>query len=175
MNRLMPQTVDWPGPVYIRVAKGYDPIVTSDDNDTQIGKAIWMRRGSDALIITTGITLQIGLEAAEKLEARGISAGVLHNHTLKPIDGGAILEGISGADMVVTAEEHTVIGGLGSIVAELMVESDMKQMPTLKRIGIPDTFAEGYGSQATLMEKYGITADGICAAVISGLHKESIN
>ena len=173
MKRLMPQTVDWPGPVYIRVAKGYDPIVTSDDHTTRIGEAIRMRSGDEALIITTGITLQLGLEAAEKLEDQGISTGVLHIHTIKPIDADAILEGVADVGAVVVAEEHTVIGGLGSVVAEILAESDLKQMPAFKRIGIPDTFADGYGSQATLMEKYGISVDGICTAVLSGLRDKT--
>ena len=92
MRRLMPQTVDHQGPIYIRLAKGYDPIVSNENVQFQIGKAIPMRQGSDALIITTGITLKLALEAADVLNNQGIDTAVLHVHTLKPLDVDGILE-----------------------------------------------------------------------------------
>ena len=86
MARLMPQTLDWPGPIYIRLAKGNDPVVSSDAAPFRIGKAIRMRKGGDALIISTGIATQVALQAAEGLQAGGVRAGVLHVHTIKPLD-----------------------------------------------------------------------------------------
>jgi transketolase len=165
MRRLMPLTVDWPGPVYIRVAKGYDPIVSRDDLGFEIGKPISMRQGTDALIITTGITLQIGLEAADTLEKMGVSTGVLHVHTVKPLGGDEIVQAISESRCVVTVEEHTIIGGLGSAVAECTIEAGLDRIPPFKRVGIRDVFAQEYGSQASIMDNMGISAAGVTSTV----------
>ena len=168
MRRFMPLTVEHQGPIYIRLAKGYDPIVTNDDVPFQIGKAISMRQGSDALIITTGITLRIGLEATDILSEQGISAGVLHVHTVKPLDVNGILEHAANVRAVIAVEEHTVIGGLGSAVAEVIAEASFDPAKRFKRIGLPDVFPDQYGSQDTLMERYSITATEV-ALVTKGL------
>ena len=165
MTRLMPQTVEHDGPLYIRLGKGGDPIVSSDEHEFRIGKAVRMRQGGDALIVTTGITAKVGLDAAEDLAGQGIAAGVLHVHTVKPLDTEAILDGAVSCKAVVVVEEHTVVGGLGSAVAELLVDSDMLTGKRLRRIGFPDVFPEGYGSQASMMARYGITADRVAATV----------
>src|SRR5262249_27866928 len=91
MRRLMPATVDYPGPIYVRIAKGHDPIGTPEGEPLEIGKARPMRDGGDALIVTTGVGLQVSLAAADLLEREGIRAGVLHLPTVKPLDGDAIL------------------------------------------------------------------------------------
>jgi transketolase len=171
MRRLMLQTPDVEGPVYIRVAKGGDPIVSRADLPCQIGRAIPMREGRDALIICTGICLQVALEAAAKLEEQGIRAGVLHVHTLKPLDAPAVLEHIASVPAIVTIEEHTVVGGLGSAVAELIAEAGFNPARRFKRIGIPDVFPDRYGSQATLMERFGITAPQLQKTVAGLLGK----
>ena len=168
MRRLMPHTVDYPGPLYIRLGKGYDPIVTNDDLPFELGKAIPMSQGSDALIITTGITLKVGLDAAEALQHDGIDAGVLHVHTIKPLDDEQILDLVERVPVVVTVEEHTVIGGLGSAVAELIAEAGFDPAKGFKRMGIPDTFPDQYGSQASLMDRYEINSKSV-ARVISQL------
>jgi transketolase len=124
MARLMPLTVDYPGPLYIRVAKGYDPIVTTDDPAFAIGKALPMRTGTDALIITTGITLRLGLEASDILLTHGINVAVVHSPTVKPLDQEVILEYSSQSNVIVTIEEHTVVGGLGSAVAEMILDAN---------------------------------------------------
>ena len=165
MRRLMPQTVDYPGPIYIRLAKGYDPIVTTDDVPFRIGKALPMREGSDALIVTSGIALKIGLEAADLLGGENISAAVLHCPTLKPLDSEAILRLAGPARAVVTVEEHTTIGGLGSAVAEVIAEADFDRPKRFRRIGIPDTFPDEYGSQASLMERYSINVESVAGTV----------
>lgn len=158
MRRFMPESVDHQGPIYIRLAKGYDPIVTNDDGPFQIGKAVPMREGTDALLVTTGITLKGALEAADLLEQDGISTAVLHIPTIKPLDVEAILARAAQVPVIVTAEEHTVIGGLGSAVAEIIAEANFDSAKRFKRIGIPDVFADKYGSQDSLMERYSITA-----------------
>lgn len=165
MRRLMPQTVEYPGPLYIRLAKGYDPIVTTDDIPFQIGKAIPMREGGDALIVTTGIALGLALDAEVRLREKGIEATVLHVHTVKPLDTDAILRYAAQVPVIVTVEEHVLTGGLGSAVAEVVAETDFGAVKRFRRIGIPDAFAESYGSQKSLMEGYGITSERIVAVV----------
>lgn len=159
MRRLMPLTVDYEGPIYVRLAKGYDPIVTTDDVLFEIGRAIPIRKGTDGLIVTTGITLRIALEAAANLDERGLKMAVLHVPTIKPLDTEAILDYAARVPVVVTVEEHTVIGGLGSAVAETIAEANFSSAKRFKRVGIPDVFPDKYGSQNSLMAYYNITAE----------------
>ena len=168
MSRLMPQTVDYPGPIYIRLGKGGDPIVSNPSLPFRIGKAIQMTPASadaDVLLVTTGITLKLGLEAADALKSTGITATVLHMHTVKPLDTEALLAHASRVDAIVTIEEHTIVGGLGGAVAEVLAEAGFNPAKGFKRIGIPDVFPHGYGSQASMMEHYGITTERAIAAV----------
>ncbi len=158
-------SVDHPGPVYIRMAKGSDPIVTADAPDFAIGRARTLRAGRDALAVTTGITLQLALEAARTLTADGIDLAVLHVPTVKPLDRAALVAAIADVPIVVTVEEHTLVGGLGSAVAEVVAEEGLVPPRRFTRIGIPDVFPEGYGSQASLMAHYGITAAAVAQAV----------
>lgn len=167
MRRLMPQTIDHGGPIYIRLAKGYDPIVTNDDVPFEIGKAIPMREGGDALIVTTGITLGMALDAAQTLSEQGIEASILHCHTVKPLDSEAILGTLDRVPTVVTVEEHSAIGGLGSAVAEIVAEANFDPAKRFKRIGLPDRFPDEYGSQASQMEKYSITPENVASVVAS--------
>ena len=167
MRRLMPKTIDHEGPIYIRLAKGYDPIVTKDDVPFEIGKAIPMREGGDALIITTGITLGVAQDAARILREQGIEASILHCHTVKPLDSEALLETLQRVPVVVTVEEHSAIGGLGSAVAEIVAEANFDTAKRFKRIGLPDLFPDEYGSQASLMEKYSITPENVASVVTS--------
>ncbi|MBD1882908.1 transketolase C-terminal domain-containing protein [Microcoleus vaginatus] len=165
MGRLMPETVDYRGPIYIRLGKGNEPILTTDEIPFQIGKAIPMREGTDALIITTGVTLKAALDAAANLSKQGLEAAVLHVHTVKPLDSDAILKYAADVPVIVTIEEHTLMGGLGSAVAELVAEANFNPAKRFKRIGIPDVFPEQYGSQESLMALYGLTAEKLAAAV----------
>jgi transketolase len=165
MRRLMLQTLDVPGPVYVRLGKGGDPIVSRDDLPCEIGKAILMREGKDALIVATGICLQVALAAAEQLQEHGISATVVHLHTLKPLDKAAILDKAAKVPVVVTIEEHTIVGGLGSAVAEIIAEASFDPSKRFRRIGIPDVFPDQYGSQASLMARYDITAQHLIKVI----------
>jgi transketolase len=172
MKRLMPLTVDYPGPVYIRLAKGYDPIVTTPDVPFAIGKAVPMRSGSDGLIVTTGITLGAALEAHARLAAQGLEISVLHVPTIKPLDVEVLLAQAERVPVIVTIEEHSIVGGLGSAVAEALAESPCLGSKRFKRIGIPDMFPDEYGSQASLMKRFGLTADNL-VAVVTDLHENS--
>jgi transketolase len=169
MRRLMWQTLDVDGPVYIRLGKGGDPIVSRADLPCEIGRAIPIRDGRDALIVATGICLQVALEAAAELEKQGVAAGVLHVHTLKPLDAAAFLEKAAPVRVILTIEEHTLVGGLGSAVAEIIAEAGFNPAKRFKRIGIPDVFPDQYGSQSGLMKRYGITASAAAAAVLNAL------
>jgi transketolase len=161
MRRMMPLTVEHPGPIYIRIAKGGDPIVTDDSMPFEIGKAFPMRQGSDALIVSTGVMLKRALEAAELLRAEGLEASVLHVPTVKPLDEPVVLDCASRVPVIVTVEEHTIVGGLGSAVAELLAEANFSPSKRFKRIGLPDVFPDQYGSQDSLLARYHITAKNI--------------
>jgi transketolase len=172
MRRLMPATVDYPGPIYIRLAKGGDPVVTDASRLFEIGKAYLMREGGDALVITTGVMLKRALDAASALSVEGVEAAVLHVPTVKPLDADEILEHAGRVSAIVTAEEHVVTGGLGSAVAEILAEAGFDRPKRLKRIGIPDIFPDRYGSQDSLLARFGITTESISAAVLELLRKE---
>src|SRR5262245_17344147 len=122
MRRFMVQTLDWPGPIYIRLAKGFDPIVSKPELGFTIGTAIAMRESAATrgrvVLISTGVMTTRALAAAEGLAGHGIDATVLHVHTVKPLDVETIVRHARGAALVVTLEEHTVIGGLGSAVTD---------------------------------------------------------
>jgi transketolase len=153
------------GPIYIRLGKGGDPIVSRSDLPCEIGKSILMREGKDALIVATGICLQVALAAVDELKKQGLSAGVLHVHTLKPLDSAAIYENAARVPIIVTIEEHTVVGGLGSAVAEIIAEAGFNSPKRFRRIGIPDVFPDEYGSQASLMARYDITAGNLASVI----------
>ena len=161
MNRLMPQTLDWPHPMYIRLAKGGDKIISKEASGFEIGKAIMMREPDQCLFVTTGVMTQIALDAADKLAKEGVDCGVLHMHTIKPLDEKMLLEALSQVSVVVTVEEHTRIGGLGSAVLEFINDVALDSPPIVKRIGIPDQFAGKYGSQDCLLAHWGIDVDGL--------------
>ena len=165
MARLMPQTVDHKGPIYIRLGKGGDPIVSTDAAPFRIGRAIPMVAGDDVLLVTTGVTLKLALEAAAALKTQGIGATVLHMPTVKPLDAESFLTHARRADAIVSIEEHSIVGGLGGALAEVIAEAGFEPARRFKRIGIPDVFPHGYGSQAAMMARCGITAERTMAVV----------
>ena len=165
MRKVMAQTLDLHGPLYIRFGKGNDPLVTDADTPLLIGKANLMRRGDDALVVTTGITLRLALEAATTLAGQGLQCTVLHCHTVKPLDHEAILRHAARVPSVVTVEEHVLTGGLGTAVAEILAEAGLDPAPKFRRIALPDAFPHRYGNQASLMSDLGVTAAKVAAAV----------
>jgi len=167
MTRFMDATLDWPGPIYIRLAKGGDPIVSRDGDGFGIGKAISLRdvpEGGVALI-AIGVMVNRALKAAETLAAQGIGAGVLNLHTLKPLDADAVLAQARRARAVFTLEEHSVTGGLGGAVAETLIEGLEGALPVVRRLGIPDAFPAAYGSQDSLLEAFGLQPNQIAETV----------
>jgi len=159
MERLMDCTLDWPGPLYIRVAKGGDPVISDPAVPFALGRAITMREGGPVLIVATGVMTARALAAAERLAARQIECAVLHMHTIKPLDEAAILRHLSAAGLVVTIEEHSAIGGLGSAVADLLVTR--VDRPRYLRLALEDRFPTGYGSQDHLLTLAGLDIDSI--------------
>jgi len=171
MARLMNASVDWPGPLYIRLAKGGDPVISRPEARFSIGRSILMRPEGDVLLVGTGITTGIALAAADLLADRGVAARVLHAHTLKPFDIDGMVAAAKGCRRVVTIEEHSLIGGLGAVVLETLSDAGCA-LPVL-RLGFPDRFAEGYGSQAHLMQKAGLTPDLVARRVLDELPRPS--
>jgi len=164
--RLMEQTLDWPGPIYVRLAKGGDAIVSRAEHGFQIGRAILMRPPEDVLIVTTGIMLQRALAAADLLAGQSIRAGVLHMHTVKPLDTDALLQSIRGIRLLVTLEEHVPSGGLGSAVAETLIDKLGSGLPAMLRLSLPDRFMHNYGSQDSLLKKHGLAPDAVADAIV---------
>jgi len=165
MTRFMTASLDWPGPIYIRLGKGGDPIVSRDEDGFEIGKAILLREPGDVLLVATGVMVHRCLKAAEILETQGVACGVLNMHTVKPLDAATLLKLAGNVRLVATVEEHTRIGGLGSAVADLFVEELGPTMPVLKRLALPDAFTKEYGSQDSLLENAGLQAEGIAKTI----------
>ncbi|WP_432738087.1 transketolase family protein [Maridesulfovibrio sp. FT414] len=170
MVRFMPTTLDHQGPIFIRLAKGYDPIVT-EETTFEIGKAYSYREGTDALILGCGITLGAMKKAGDILAAQGVDTAVLHVPTVKPLDVEAILHRAKEASCVVCVEENTVLGGLGGSVAEILAEACLEKPLRFKRIGLPDSFSFNYGTQLEHLAAAGITAENIAATVMDLLDR----
>ncbi|WP_421899998.1 transketolase family protein [Maridesulfovibrio sp.] len=160
MNRLMPQTLDHKGPIFIRLAKGYDPIVTKETS-FEIGKAYPYSEGRDVLLIGCGVMLGTMKQAEKLLAESGIEASLLHLPTIKPLDSETIISRARKTRAIITLEENTILGGLGSAVAEILAEACLPNPLRMKRIGLPDSFSENYGSQLEHFAHNGLTAENI--------------
>jgi transketolase len=151
VEKMMDCLLDWKGPVYIRINRNDLPFVYPPEEPYSVGKVTMLRDGSHAAIFASGIMVSKALEAATALASEGISARVLDVGTIKPLDREAVIRFASGVDAIITAEEHSVIGGLGSAVVEF--------------VGVPDSFgisAEGYDD---LLAHFGLTSDAVANAV----------
>lgn len=150
------------GPVYMRFSRLATPVFNNPETyKFEIGKAITMREGKDVAIIAAGLPVASAMEAAEKLAAEGIEARVIDMHTIKPLDEEAVLRAAKEIGKIVTIEEHSIIGGLGSAVAEVLAE----QFPAkLKRVGIYDRYTES-GPAEALIHHYGLDGEGVYNAV----------
>jgi transketolase len=153
--------VDWDGPVYISFTRDPVPLLYTPDYPYEIGKAVVVREGADVTIIALRDLVAYALVAAERLAAEGLSVRVIDCHTLKPLDEEAVLTAARETGAIVTAENNVIFGGLGSAVAEVLVENYLIPM---KRIGVRDTFAES-GPYLALLDKYGLSAPYIVKAV----------
>jgi transketolase len=177
MVRLMNCTLDWPNPIYIRLAKGGDQVVSSEENGFAIGKAIPMRkaRAKRAIVLmATGVMTTNCLAAADLLSKDGIDVSVVHFHTIKPLDEDAVLSFADGAELVVTVEEGTRIGGFGSALTDVLVEKLGTSLPPILRLGLPDAFPHKYGLQEDLFELYGLMPEQIAVRVAMTRSKEKV-
>lgn len=156
------------GPVYLRIGKKGEPIIHRDTPEFEIGKAITLRQGRDACIAATGSIMPAALEAADRLEAEGISAGVESFHTIKPLDTPRLAELFRDHAVVATVEEHGLIGGLGAAVAEFRAETG-NGGARLVRFGTADEFLHAVGSQDYARRVLGLTPERIAAGIRSAL------
>lgn len=150
------------GPVYLRFGRLAVPVINDrPDYKFEIGKGVLLKEGKDVTIVATGLCVSESLAAAEKLAAEGIDAEVINIHTIKPIDTDIITTSAKKTGKVVTVEEHSVIGGLGSAVCDCLCE---KAPTPVCKIGVNDVYGES-GPAVKLIEKYGLDANGICEKV----------
>ncbi|MBS5788349.1 MAG: transketolase family protein [Clostridioides difficile] len=157
---------EYNGPVYVRLGRSAVPTIFDENYKFEIGKGTVLKDGEDVTIIACGIMVSEALDAQEKLASEGISARVVNMSTIKPIDKELILESAKKTKIIVTVEEHSVIGGLGSAVSEVVCE---ESPVCVKKVGVKDTFGES-GTPAELLKKYGLTSDDIVNTV-----KEALN
>jgi transketolase len=155
--------VEHEGPVYIRFGRAPVPVIYGEDYDFRIGKGSVLREGEDVTIIANGLCTSAAVEAAEMLARDGIDAEVINICTVKPLDEELVIKSAAKTGKVVTAEEHNIIGGLGSAVAECLSEKCPTQM---LRIGIRDRFGES-GTAAELLHKYQLDAEGLYQQIVT--------
>lgn len=151
---------EYVGPMYLRFGRAATPVIHDESYKFELGKGEVVKEGKDVSIIATGIMVAKALEAAETLKAEGIDAEVINISTIKPLDNELVLASAKKTGKVVTAEEHSIIGGLGSAVCELLAEEHPVKVT---RIGVKDVFGQS-GSPAALLEHYGLTAADIVKA-----------
>jgi transketolase len=160
VDKLLPQVAAWQGPVYFRLNRNDVPVIYDESYAPEIGKAWLVRPGRDVTLICNGLMVARCLEAANLLAGTGIDARVLESHTVKPLDAEAVLQAARETGALVTAEEHSIVGGLGGAVAELVTG----EVPVpVQRVGIADRFAET-GPYDPLLDRYGMAVTDVVAA-----------
>lgn len=156
------------GPMYVRLGRSAVPTIFDENYKFEIGKGSIVREGNDATIIACGIMVNEAIIASETLKSEGINARVINMSTIKPIDKELIINAAKETKVIVTAEEHSIIGGLGSAVSEVVSE----ECPVVvKKVGVKDSFGES-GTPAELLKKYGLTANDIVTAVKEAMTKK---
>ena len=160
LEKALPEIIDYPGAVYIRMFRKKAEKIYDDSLEFKLGKAVTLKDGGDVTLIASGIMVARALKAADELKEAGIDARVLNIHTWKPIDEDAIVSAAKGTGAIVTCENHTTAGGLGSAVAEVAAE---KCPVPMEFVGVKNSFGE-VGKEAYLSEKFGLTVSDIVAA-----------
>jgi transketolase len=163
---------EYHGPCYLRLGKAGEPVVHEKPIQFEWGKAIQMRDGRDVTLISTGGILQTAVRTADRLAKEGIEVRLLSMHTLKPLDTDAVLAAAQETRAIVTLEEHSILGGLGSAVAEVLAEADIPKIP-FKRIGVPPAFSPHIGSQEYMQERHGLTPEALARTVENMLQSVS--
>ncbi|MFQ5911480.1 MAG: transketolase family protein, partial [Thermoplasmata archaeon] len=162
--------VEVPGPLYCRFSRAKFPTITSPDDPFKIGRASVMRDGDDVAFVVAGIMVSRALEAAEELEKQGIQARVINMSTVKPLDADTVLRAARDTGAIVTAEEHSIYGGLGSAVAEVVAQNYPVPM---RIIGVEDRFGES-GEAFELLEKYGLTSQNVLKAAMDVIGRKEV-
>jgi len=161
MEEIMKCSVKWPHPIYIRLGKGGDEIITSRQQNYEIGKSIMLKEPGVGLFISTGVMTQISLKACKILENEGINCGVMHMHTVKPLDKFSLKKWLPKVRVNISIEEHNRIGGMGSAILEFLNDEMNNHNINFSRIGLPDRYSSNYGSQQSLLKSLGITPEKI--------------
>jgi len=164
-KKLLPQLIAHNGPVYFRLGRNPAPVLYAEDRPVTMGKADVLAEGGDVTIVACGLMVSESLKAAELLRESGVGARLLDMHTVKPLDAAAVIESAALTGALVTAEDNTILGGLGSAVAETLAENCPAP---LRRIGVRDCFGES-GDPAALFDKYEMSAAHIAAAARSAI------
>jgi transketolase len=168
-KKMIPLISEYEGPVYIRISRAEMPIIFDDNHKVEIGKGVVVRNGKDVTIIANGHMLSRSLEAAKLLSSRGIDARVVNIHTVKPLDVSLIKKCAEETGAIVTAEEHSVIGGLGSAVAEVLV----RECPVpVQMVGVADKFAETARDFDALLDHCGMSVENIAKAAQRALEQK---
>lgn len=160
-----------PGPCYLRLGRAGEPAVHEQEITLELGKAIRVLDGEDLTLISTGGMLETAVRVAELLRTNGIHARVLSMHTIKPLDVGATLEAACSTGAIFTLEEHSIIGGLGSAVSEVLAESQEAHV-TFKRLGLPSGFSSLVGTQEFLRMQHGLSAESVTATIRSVMERD---
>jgi len=167
-RKWVPVVAEYDGPVYLRLSRAQVPVIFDDSHQVEIGKGLELREGDDVTLIGAGVMVARCLWAAEELASEGISARVVEMHTLKPLDEELVIRAAEETGAIVTAEEHNVIGGLGSAVAEVL--SSCRPVPVM-RVGIADRYTET-GPYEDLLDRYGMSVADIVAAAKRAVEKK---
>ena len=159
MSFLMKQIHNIKGPVYVRIAKGGEKIITKKNDKIKFGKAVVKKRPGKYLFLTTGVTAQIALNAIEKLRSLNISAGLIHFGTIKPLDEDILKRWVPKVKNVITVEENVLSGGFGSSILEAISSKIPKNANKIYRVGINDCFNQKYGTQEELFRDFNLTSN----------------
>ncbi len=166
MNELVKQTLTYKGPIYIRVARGGEEIITNLDDNIRILKGILKKKPKDHLFITTGVMTQVALKACEFLKKNNIDCGVLHLSTIKPLDKEILSHWIPKVKKIITVEEGLLAGGFGSSILEFCSDNLPKEIYKISRIGLKDSFIEKYGTQELLFKDNNLTAEYLTSEML---------
>ena len=167
MRLLMSQTLQWSGPIYIRLAKGGDELISDANCRSRIGEGVVLKEPGEITFLSTGVMTQRALGAVRELDSRGVSCGLVHFHTLKPFDSKLLCNLVSRCSFVVSVEEHVLHGGLGATVLAALNDARLDRRPPVLRLGLPDQFSTTYGSQETILGSYGLDTAGIVNSVLA--------
>jgi transketolase len=167
VRQVVEAVVDVPGPVYVRLKRGEIQVIFDEGHVLRLGQAEVLVPGHDVALFASGMMLAAGLAAARALGEHAVSVSVINVPTIKPLDTATVLSAAAGAQIVVTAENHSIVGGLGSAVAETIAEAGLGR--PLRRIGLRDTFAEGSSTAPYLFGKYGLSTQALIETIWSTL------